>query len=94
MQDLVLKHKIARVALRDSQEALSSSESLDDVWKVDASPSVGQLAKLADSQFNFILFLPFQAASALWGTTEGRPLLSKHNTVHSWGETREEQVHH
>lgn len=64
------------------------------MWKVDGFPSVGQLAKLADLEFNLILFLPFQAASAHWGTTEGRPSLPKHNMIYSWGETHEEQVHH
>jgi len=67
--------------------------SLNDTWKVAVHPSLGQLAKLADSQFNFILFLPFQAASAQWGTAEGRLSLSKHDVICSWGETHEEQVH-
>lgn len=68
--------------------------SFSSMWKVDTFPPLGQLDKLADSQFNFILFLPFQAACARWGTAEGRPLLSKHNVIYSWGEMHEEQVHH
>lgn len=81
------------VALGNPQEVLSNS-AVSMMSKVDVFPSLGQLAKLANSQFNFILFLPFQAASARWGTTEGRPLLSKHNVRYSWGEMHEEQVHH
>lgn len=76
------KYLSARAALGDPQEALSSS-AISVTWKVDVFPSVGQLTKPADSQFNFLLSLPFQAASAHWGTAEGRPLLSKHNMIYS-----------
>lgn len=92
VQEAMLQHKCLC-----SQEPTRSTQQLDSfssMWKVDTFPPLGQLDKLADSQFNFILFLPFQAACAHWGTAEGRPLLSKHNVIYSWGEMHKEQVHH